>query len=147
MISASATLMQQLTLEEFNDAEKLRKAHLVWVSFNVLQVAVLMGKNHILEILMNKGRINNAIASTDDFVEYISKPGRCCKNVDRSWITAANALHLAAKFNPEALYMILDKESKLDSELDINFWKRSSMRDGFSPLHNAVTNKDALSTR
>ena len=147
LILASATLMQQLVLDECDDTE-LRKAHLVRVVFNVLQVAVLMSKNHILEMLMNERQYSPIIAKTDDFVEYINEPIHCCKNVDRSWITAANTLHLAAKFNPEALYMILDKESNLDSEVNRKaFWDKSSLKAGFTPLHNAVTNKDALSTR
>ena len=113
-----------------------------------------MRKNHILEILIRENSTR-----TEDFLEYIKKPSTCCKNnIDRSWISAANSLHLAAQFNPEALYLILDKVANLYTEGERKsfwektyerekFWDDASERDGFSPLHNAVTNMDALSTR
>ena len=127
--------------------DELKKDHLVVVAFNILQVAVLMGKNHVLEMLMNEKQNKNP-ARTNDFVKYISKPSPCCNNVDRTWISAANTFHLAAKFNPEALYMILEKEPRLNSEEERkSFWEMVSEKDGFSPLHNSVTNMDALSTR
>ena len=154
METAFGTMNFKLKSSEEKDESK--NDHLVEVAFNILQVAVIMRKNHILEILLKENS-----AGTDDFLDYIDKPSICCENIDRSWISAANTLHLAAKFNPEALYVILDKVANSDTEGERKsrksfwektseremFWKEASRKDGFSPLHNAVTNMDALSTR
>ena len=114
------------------------------VTFNVLHMAILMRKNHILDLVLQ-----TSLTGTDlhRFVE-IDYPG-FDKNPARSWISAANALHLASKFNPKALYIILSKMDlqNKDNHTTQSFWDLSSKKFGFSPLHSAATNPDALSAR
>ena len=122
---------------------RLHKFKLVQVEFNILQVAIIMGRNHILKMLMDH-RQNPA--KIDHFVEYVSDPCISSSGLARSWISAANAVHLAARFNPEALFIILDKFLNSGEEKK-NFWEKTSKSFGFSPLHNAVTRSNAVSTR
>ena len=120
----------------------LEKFHSVDVNFNILQVAIITGKNHILEMLINH---NEDPASIDDYVEYVSNPMTCSEHLVRSSISVTNALHLAAKFNSEALFIIL-KKANLDSEqAKRDFWEKASKKSGYSPLHNVGLN--AVSTR
>ena len=114
------------------------------VTFNVLHMAILMRKNHILDLVLQ-----TSLTGKDfyDPVE-IDYPG-FKKSPARSWISAANALHLASKFNPKALYIILSKMDlqKKDNQETQSFWDLSSKKFRFSPLHSAATNPDALSAR
>ena len=126
----------------------LQKFKYVQVNFSILQVAIITGKNHILKMLMNHKKNP---AKIEDFIKYVDSPGTSSNGIARTWISAANAMHLAARFNPEALYSILDKflnnRDSWNQQKKKKFWEKASERDGFSPLHNAVTRPDAVSTR
>ena len=134
----------QLRYKQKNDESSLEETWFdsVEVTFNILQVAIITAKNHILEMLINHSANP---ATIEDYIVYVANPMTYSKGLVRSSISTANALHLAARFNPEALSMILNKE-KLDSEeAKKNFWTKASEISGFTPLHNVCLN--AVSTR
>lgn len=112
------------------------------LTFNILQVAIISGKNHILQMLINH---DTNPATIDDYVAYITNPTTYSKGLVKSSFSTANAFHLAARFNSEALSIILNKE-KLDSDkAKRDFWTQTSKISGFTPLHNVCLN--AVSTR
>ena len=119
----------------------------VEITFNVLHMAILMRKNHILDLLLQQ---KEKCPTEKDFNELVDIYYEgFYKNPAKSWISAANALHLASKFNPKALYIILSK-LQLQKKNDLqrkSFWESSTIKFGFSPPHSAATNPDDLSTR
>ena len=75
------------------------------------------------------------------------------KNVDKNdlkrlWMYEANVMHLAAKFNPYGLFLILSnfKEHYPDQSIHQIIERFRSMF-GATPLHVAASNPDSLSTR
>ena len=75
------------------------------------------------------------------------------KNVDKNdlkrlWMYEANILHLAAKFNPNGLFLILShfKEHYPNQQIHQMIKDFPSMF-GATPLHVAASNPDSLSTR
>jgi len=75
------------------------------------------------------------------------------KNVDKNdlkrlWMYEANILHLAAKFNPNGLFLILShfKEHYPNHRMQQMIKDFPSMF-GATPLHVAASNPDSLSTR
>ena len=120
----------------------LEKYRSVGVTLNILQVAIITGKNHILEMLINHTKDP---ATIDDYVEYIASPDSSSEELKRSSISVSNALHFAARFNPEALYLMLDKANLDTEKAKKDFWEKASKKSGFSPLQNFCLN--GVSTR
>ena len=70
------------------------------------------------------------------------------KDLKRLWMYEANIMHLAAKFNPYGLFLILSnfKENYPDQSIHQIIASFRSMF-GATPLHVAASNPDSLSTR
>ena len=70
------------------------------------------------------------------------------KDLKRLWMYEANVMHLAAKFNPFGLFLILSnfKEHYPDQSIHQIIEGFRSMF-GATPLHVAASNPDSLSTR
>ena len=109
---------------------------------NILQFAIITGKNHILEMLINH---TEDPAKVDDYLEYVANPTSGFDDLGESSISVSNALHLAARFNPEALYLMLDKANLDTEEAKKDFWQKASIKSGFSPLQYSTLN--GVSTR
>ena len=105
--------------------------------------------------------------TTEEWLEKVKIVGIFDKK-DKIWIMNANVLHLAAKFNPDGLFLILSsvkeeynnpnaatlQRSKPNSSTtpsfinDMIFDSHSMKMPGnISPLHVAATNPDSLSTK
>ena len=70
------------------------------------------------------------------------------KDLKKLWMYEANIMHLAAKFNPYGLFLILSnfKEHYPDQSIHQRIEGFRSMF-GATPLHVAASNPDSLSTR
>ena len=87
-------------------------------------------------------------------IEEILKPVQIdLKDVDKKdlkqlWIYDANILHLAARFNPNGLYLILSilKENYQTQKIQ-KIVKEYPNMFGVTPLHVAASNQESLSTR
>ena len=128
------------------------------MTFNILHLVVLLQKNNILKMFLEK----KDSVTTDEWLEPVKIAGNYKKR-EKTWILNANLLHVAAKFNPDGLFLILS--TLKEDRNNIATPKRPSMRHAsstsfmddvifksygtgmISPLHVAATNPDSLSTK
>ena len=112
------------------------------VTLNILQMAILMRKNHILDLILSKSKDLKS-PTNDHWFQYVETN---LAKVDKYLaISCKSTLNLASKFNPEGLYKILQSILKDLNEKDQgHFWEKEPIRE---ILHNAAINADSLSTR
>ena len=111
--------------------------------FNFLQILILLQEMDILKYLVHnhkdclKGEIVKpvSIASKLNGEPVISR--------DR-WIIQASSLHLAAKFFPHGLKLLLSNFEHNQALMEL---VSKENQDGSTPLHLAAQNLDSLSTR
>ena len=105
---------------------------------------------HILVVLNDEDGIQNAMEKIIGFKPWLSvvqltKPRNIKIAQENLWIKEANCFHLAAKFNPTALHLMLSKLK--ESEDGKNVFKNLYKEKQFSPLHVAAFNTNSLSLR
>ena len=120
--------------------EDMKSAQTFTLTLDFLQLIILARRSKILKYLMEKFKIpDNEWAQTmkinksemkDNIVE------------EESWIFSANCLHLAAKFHPKALHVLISKSSNKDALIG-----QTHVHGSITPLHVATFRIDALSTR
>ena len=107
------------------------------MTVNILHIAIILRKEKILRLILDKMNIN-----VFEVWFYEVKFSKISKDFQKSWMYSANSLHLAAKFNPTALHLILS--SLNDNE---SFKEKLNELYGLTPLHVAAMNSDSLSAR
>ena len=128
------------------------------MKFNILHLVVLLQKNNILKMFLE----NKDSVATEEWLEPVEIDGNFKKR-EKTWILNANLLHIAAKFNPDGLFLILStlKEDRNNiatpARSSIRHASSTSFMDDvifksyvtgmISPLHVAATNPDSLSTK
>ena len=140
------------------------------MTLTIHHLVVLLGEgDQHIEIL--KCLLKNPNFTVDDWKQPLKLEHKILKKEDwqlnekNEWIEEANCLHLAAKYNPKGLHVILDGVDKpmpdkrktllspdLGNKRDLlTVYNEKGFEKGFekglSPLHVAATNIDSLSTR
>ena len=96
---------------------------------------LIIGKNFkLLQYIFDNQKENLRKELLKEVIVQDPKPALIIEQ--DKWILGANCIHLAAKFMPKGLNLILTKDNC--STLNNN---------GLSPMHIAARNDDALSTR
>ena len=110
------------------------------MTFNILHMVIILRKDKILRLLLDK-------MGFDAYEVWLHRVKVNFTNIDRdlekSWIYSANSLHLAAKFNPEALHLILSHLK----DTPMKFKEKFTGLHGVTPLHVAAMNSDSISAR
>ena len=130
---------QQSLATQFGDtAEKSGNG-----SFTFFQILILLQDMDILKYIVH----NHKDCLKEETVRPVSISSKCKgENViskDR-WIFQASSLHLAAKFFPHGLKLLL---SNLEHNQTLMELVGKKNQDGSTPLHLAAQNLDSLSTR
>ena len=131
------------------------------MKFNILHLVVMLQKNNILKMFLE----NKDSVTREQWLGQVKIVGNF-ENKEKIWMMTANVLHLAAKFNPDGLFLILSsvKEDPIYATLprstensfnsstslvaDMIFDSHSMKMPGkISPLHVAARNPDSLSTK
>ena len=110
------------------------------VTFNILHMVIILRKNKILRLILEKMHEDTIVVLLNNVKINKTNNG---KDLEKSWIFSANSLHLAAKYNPEALHMILSHLKNAPMALEEKF----SGLHGVTPLHVAAMNSDSMSAR
>ena len=120
--------------------EDMKSAQTFTLTLDFLQLIILARRSKILKYLMEKFKIPdkewaqtmkiNKSEMKDNIVE------------EESWIFSANCLHLAAKFHPKTLHVLLSNLSDKSSIVE-----QTHPYGGISPLHVACFRIDSLSIR
>ena len=158
----------QLSLKKFKLGGSIIKGEnqsfVMTLTIHHLVVLLGEGDQHI-EIL--KCLLKNPNFTVDDWKQPLKLEHKILKREDwqlnekNEWIKEANCLHLAAKYNPKGLHVILDgvdkpMPDKRKTLLSPDLWNKRDLltvydkngfEKGLSPLHVAATNIDSLSTR
>ena len=113
------------------------------ITLNLFHIVIILCQSKPLKAILCK------IDKLDDSMEYLKRPVSVNANVactgEDSWILQATCLHLAAKFNPEGLHILLS-HLKIDSK--IKSMEHVHKKGSFSPLHLAAAKvDDSRSTR
>ena len=112
------------------------------LTLNILQMIILLRQNQILECILKK----------DISIEFWKIPVRVKgPNLNNElhvaeedhWIIGASCFHLASKFNPNGLHLLLNYLRKRQQTLMQDIHQNDSM----TPIHVAATNPDSQSTR
>ena len=112
-------------------------------SFTFLQILILLQDMDILKYIVH----NHKDCLKEETVKPVSITSRLKEDViskDR-WIFEANSLHLAAKFFPHGLKLLLSNFENNQPALMELVSKKNQY--GCTPLHLAAQNFDSLSTR
>ena len=136
------------------------------MTLTIHHLVVLLGEgDQHIEIL--KCLLKNQKFTVDHWKQQLKLEHKTYERKDwqlyekNEWIEEANCLHLAAKYNPKGLHVILDGVDKpmpvkrrnllsvdLSHKRDLlTECHTKEFEKGFSPLHVAATNIDSLSTR
>ena len=113
------------------------------ISSITLELSVL----HIL-VVLNDEDIMNAIVDNNIMRKHwlnpiqLIKPNKVKIAQENKWIEKANCFHLAAKFNPTGLHLMLS-QLKADQVVFQKLYENGQC----SPLHVAALNSDSLSLR
>ena len=118
---------------EFVDSYSLR--------MSLLHLIILLRKDKIIQSLANNKEI-----SIEDWAKSVQiDPYPGVRGAD-GWIFAANCLHFAANFYPKGLHILLsnvvNKKGLIEATHSVD--PNETM---YSPLHEAVTEPNSLSTR
>jgi hypothetical protein len=111
-------------------------------SFTFLQILILLQDMDILKYIVHnhKDWLKDETVRT---VSIASKLEEVVISKDR-WIFQASSLHLAAKFFPHGLKLLLSNFENNQTLMELVSKKN---QDGSTPLHLAAQNLDSLSTR
>ena len=110
------------------------------MTFNILHMVIILRKKKILRLILNK-------MDQNDYEVWLNRVKVDYTNIDqdleRSWIYSANSLHLAAKYNPEALHIILShlKDTPMKDKIQLHGVN------SLVPLHVAAMNSDSMSVK
>ena len=110
------------------------------LTLSFLHLVILARRSKILNCLMNDFDIHD-----DEWIKEISINKEHMKESiteEESWIFESNCFHLAAKFHPKALHVLL---SNLKNKETVITKCHENMK--ISPLHVATMRMDSLSTR
>ena len=112
------------------------------LTLDILQMVVLMKKNHILDLILSEAKRLNSPSEKDWFKRVETNSAEDDKHLA---IFCQSTLNLASKFNPQGLYKILKNvlEHRIDIKLT-HFWREEPIK---LILHNAAINCDSLSAR
>ena len=108
-------------------------------TFNVLHVAIILESTKVFHHLLNnipEEVLKQVVAINPDAPDKVDTTERYEK-----WIFQANCAHLAVKYMPAALQLLLTNNTTAELK------EKPSEAFGLYPLHLAAMNKDALSTR
>lgn len=112
-------------------------------SFTFFQILILLQDMDILKYIVH----NHKDCLKEETAKPVSITSKLKEDViskDR-WIFQANSLHLAAKFFPHGLKLLLSNfENNPETLMELVSKKN---QDGSTPLHLAAQNLDSLSTR
>ena len=117
------------------------------LTLNLLHIAILKCNNmDALKCLLEKPDISIDMWKTSVTVNKPSNMKIVIAEED-AWIDGANCLHLAAKFNPNALHLFLsniEMKEERKKEIILDFHQNGT---NGTPLHVAASNTSSLSTR
>ena len=124
-----------------NQAEEIDKPSQTFtLTLNFLHFVILCRRSKILKCLMN----NVDIPDDDWKLPIVIDKEEMKKNIaeEDDWIFEANCLHLAARYHPKALNVLLSQLKEKDKMIKESHQKRKT-----SPLHVATFRTDSLSSR
>ena len=110
------------------------------MTFNILHMVIILRKEKILRLILNE-------MDQNDYEVWLKPVKVDYTNIDqdleKSWIYSANSLHLAAKYNPEALHIILShlKDTPMKDKIQLHGVN------SLVPLHVATMNSDSMSVK
>ena len=110
------------------------------ISLKLPHIIIIFNDNSLLEKIIEKN-IPIDIWMAEVLVE--PKTAKCIDNIENYWIDNANCFHLAAKFNPKGLHLLLTKLKAASSIEFDNLYEG----DKVSPLHVAALNSNSISLR
>ena len=68
---------------------------------------------------------------------------KCIDNIENYWIDSATCYHLAAKYNPKGLHLLLSKLKAASHERFLELYQDGTV----SPMHVAALNSNSISLR
>ena len=110
----------------------------ITLDLSVLHILVVLNDEEIMTAIVEKNIIRKHWL---DPIQLI-KPNKIKIAQENQWIEKANCFHLAAKFNPTGLHLML---SQLKTDQDV--FQKLYENGQCSPLHVAALNSDSLSLR
>ena len=91
---------------------------------------------------MDKTKINSKTQTlTSEKVQEMT--GKSIENFENHWINNATCYHLAAKFNPKGLHLLLTKLKDASQDRFNELYEKGTV----SPLHVAALNSTSVSLR
>ena len=105
------------------------------ISLKLFHLVVIFNDNNLLEKILEKS------IPDDIWTTPVTVLKGATESLESDWINDANCYHLAAKFNPKGLHLLLTKVKEFSQE---SFWELYNDHN-VSPLHVAALNSDSIS--
>ena len=141
-ISCIFLLLLQINLGKVNSdkADNNDNKDDIIISLKLLHIIIIFNDNHLVRNIIEKNiPIEMWMATTS----VAPKPSKSINNFECDWIDNATCYHLAAKFNPKGLHLLLEKLKEASKDEFDKLYEG----DKVSPLHVAALNSNSIGLR